>query len=41
MKPFMVAQVAFAEWTDRGSLRHARFIDLRADKRAADVLREG
>jgi len=35
VKPSLVAQVAFTEWTDGGSLRHARFIDLRTDKRAA------
>jgi len=40
-KPNLVAQVAFTEWTDGGSLRHARFIDQRTDKRAADVVREG
>ncbi len=41
VKPSLVAQVAFTEWTDGGSLRHARFIDLRTDKRALDVVREG
>ena len=41
VKPSLVAQVAFTEWTDGGSLRRARFIDLRTDKRAADVAREG
>ena len=41
VKPPWVAQVAFTEWTDGGSLRHARFNDLRTDKRAADVMREG
>jgi bifunctional non-homologous end joining protein LigD len=38
--PSLVAQVAFTEWTDGGALRHARFLDLRTDKRAADVVRE-
>ncbi len=41
VRPSLVAQVAFTEWTDGGSLRHARFIDLRTDKHAADVVREG
>jgi len=41
VKPSLVAQVAFREWTDGGSLRHARFIDLRTDERAVDVVREG
>ena len=40
VKPSLVAQVTFTEWTDGGSLHHARFIDLRTDKRAADVARE-
>jgi len=40
VKPSLVAQVAFTEWTDGGSLRHARFIDLRTDKRTAEVVRE-
>jgi bifunctional non-homologous end joining protein LigD len=40
VKLSLIAQVAFTEWTDGGSLRHARFIDLRTDKRAADVVRE-
>jgi bifunctional non-homologous end joining protein LigD len=40
VKPTLVAQVAFTEWTDGGALRHARFIALRTDKRAADVRRE-
>ena len=41
VKPTLVAQIAFTEWTDGGALRHARFIALRTDKRAADVVREG
>ena len=40
VKPVLVAQVAFTEWTDGGALRHARFLDLRTDKPAADVVRE-
>lgn len=40
VRPSLVAQVAFTEWTDGGSLRHARFIALRADKGAHDVVRE-
>jgi bifunctional non-homologous end joining protein LigD len=38
--PAVVAQVAFTEWTEGGALRHARFVALRTDKRAADVRRE-
>ena len=36
-----VVQVAFTEWTEGAALRRARFIALRAEKRAADVVREG
>jgi bifunctional non-homologous end joining protein LigD len=40
VKPMLVAQIAFTEWTDGGALRHARFMALRTDKPAADVRRE-
>ena len=40
VRPILVAEVAFAEWTDDGTLRHPSFLGLRADKRAADVVRE-
>jgi len=40
VRPVLVAEVAFAEWTDDGTLRHPVFLGLRADKRAADVVRE-
>jgi bifunctional non-homologous end joining protein LigD len=36
----VMREVAFTEWTEGGALRHARFIALRTDKRAADVRRE-
>ena len=32
--------LTLVRWTDGGALRHARFIDLREDKRPADVVRE-
>lgn len=38
--PKLVAEVAFSEWTGDGRLRHPRFEGLRADKDAADVVRE-
>lgn len=41
VKPKLVAQVGFAEWTTDGRLRHPRFIGLRSDKKARDVVREG
>ena len=41
LKPKLVAQVGFAEWTGDGRLRHPRFIGMRRDKKAKDVVREG
>jgi DNA ligase D-like protein (predicted ligase) len=38
--PELVAEVAFTEWTRRGRLRHPRFVGLRDDKPAHDVVRE-
>jgi len=38
--PHHVAEVAFAEWTADGRLRHPSFQGLRRDKRARDVVRE-
>jgi bifunctional non-homologous end joining protein LigD len=40
VKPELVGQVRFAEWTADGRLRHPVFIGLRKDKRAKDVVRE-
>jgi bifunctional non-homologous end joining protein LigD len=40
VRPTQVAEVAFAEWTRDGSLRHASFVALRDDKAAKDVMRE-
>jgi len=34
LKPELVAQVEFAEWTPDEHLRHAKFIALREDKKA-------
>lgn len=39
--PELVVEVAFAEWTQSGSVRHATFRGLRTDKPAAAVVREG
>jgi adenylate cyclase len=39
--PAAASRSCAREWTDGGSLGHAPFIDLRTDKRAADVVREG
>jgi bifunctional non-homologous end joining protein LigD len=39
-KPRLVAEVAFTEWTSAGQLRHPRYLGLRSDKEADDVVRE-
>ena len=41
VKPKLVAEVGFSEWTDYGRLRHPRFQGLRFDKPASQVVREG
>jgi bifunctional non-homologous end joining protein LigD len=41
VEPELVAQVAFTEWTGAGRLRHPRFLGLRDDKAAREVVREG
>jgi bifunctional non-homologous end joining protein LigD len=40
VKPKLVAQIGFTEWTAGGKLRHPRFLGLRNDKRPEDVVRE-
>src|SRR5579871_1500490 len=40
VRPEIVVQVAFIEWTSHGKLRHSRFLGLREDKAARDVVRE-
>ena len=40
VKPELVCQVRFTEWTDDGMLRHPVFLGLRKDKSAKDVVRE-
>jgi DNA ligase D-like protein (predicted ligase) len=41
LKPVLVGQFEFTEWTPDNHLRHSRFIALRYDKRPKDVGREG
>jgi bifunctional non-homologous end joining protein LigD len=41
LKPERVAQIEFTEWTPDGHLRHAKFVGLREDKEAREVVREG
>ena len=40
LKPVLVGQFEFLEWTGDNHLRHTRFIGLREDKNARDVRRE-
>lgn len=40
LKPTMVAEVEFAEWTPDDRLRHTAFVGLRHDTDAQDVTRE-
>lgn len=40
VRPRLVAQVAFTEWTRDGRLRHPRYLGLREDKDPGDVVRE-
>ena len=39
LKPVLVGQFEFLEWTADNHLRHSKFVGLREDKRAADVVR--
>ena len=39
-EPELVAQVGFSEWTRDGRLRHPRYLGLRDDKAAREVVRE-
>ena len=41
VEPRLVAQIGFTEWTGYGRLRHPRFLGLRFDKSAREVVREG
>ena len=40
VKPELVAEVEFAEWTPDGQIRHASFVAMRTDKPAAQIVRE-
>jgi bifunctional non-homologous end joining protein LigD len=40
LKPTLVGQFEFLEWTADKHLRHSKFVGLRVDKRARDVVRE-
>jgi bifunctional non-homologous end joining protein LigD len=40
VRPKLVAQIAFTEWTGADKLRHPRYLGLRIDKKAPEVVRE-
>jgi ATP-dependent DNA ligase len=40
VRPEVVVQVSFMEWTSHGKMRHPRLLGVRTDKAAADVVRE-
>jgi ATP-dependent DNA ligase len=40
LRPKLVAQIEFAEWTTDGHLRHSKFVGLREDKDPQAVTRE-
>ena len=40
VKPKLVAEIAFTEWTRDGNLRHSAFVGMRTDKDARTVVRE-
>ena len=40
VRPKLVVQVAFIEWTSHGKLRHGRFLGIRQDKAPHEVIRE-
>lgn len=40
LRPSLVGEFEFVEWTPDGHLRHSRFVGLRDDKQARDVRRE-
>jgi bifunctional non-homologous end joining protein LigD len=40
VRPLLVVQVAFIEWTGHGKMRHPRLLGVRTDKQATEVVRE-
>jgi len=40
VRPTLVVQIRFVEWTGEGHLRHAAFVGIRSDKAASDVRRD-
>ena len=40
LRPRLVGEVKFTEWTTGGEMRHPVFLGIRSDKKATDVIRE-
>jgi ATP-dependent DNA ligase len=40
LKPRLVGQFEFTEWTPENHLRHSRFVELREDKDSGEVRKE-
>jgi bifunctional non-homologous end joining protein LigD len=40
VKPKLVAEVKFTEWTSAGEMRHPVYLGLRTDKKSTEVIRE-
>jgi ATP-dependent DNA ligase len=40
LRPALVAQIEFLEWTESDHLRHSKFIGLRQDKNPRSVVKE-
>ena len=40
LRPVLVAQLEFLEWTAENHLRHSKYVGLREDKQARDVRRQ-
>jgi len=40
LRPKLVAQIEFTEWTKGNHLRHSKFVGLRSDKKASEVIKE-
>ena len=40
LKPVLVGRFEFLEWTADNHLRHSKFVGLREDKKAREVVRE-
>lgn len=40
LRPKLVAQIEFTEWTTGNHLRHSKFVGLRIDKKASEVIKE-